>query len=143
MIDIGAYLISITAFVLLIVFRQRWPKPLMPGKFVVDGFLAFVGAAALAPTGLGQWLISVLRAVLGWVVDQPAALAALLVLVALVVVVFDLWDRTADTPAIVALVTLPFLAAVAAGPLASGITDLYRQGDGVARSSVGSLIGGG
>ena len=141
MIEVGAYLLSLTAFVLLLVFRKRWPKPLMPVKFVVDGFLAFVGAAALAPTGLGQWVTDVLRNVLGWAVDQPAAVAAVLVLVAVVVVVFDLWDKTADTPAIVALVSLPFLAAVAAGPLAGAVGGLYQEGDDVAQSSVGSLIG--
>lgn len=139
------WVIAVTCFALLAVLRRR-SKPTF--LWMINAALAAIGGAALAATGLGGWIAGLIAGLLGWVggmFGAPASgLAGGLVLLCVVVAVLDIVaDRRADRPAITALIALPLLVLISAGPVSGGVAQVYDVVSEAGRSSVGHLIGGG
>jgi hypothetical protein len=100
-------------------------------KWYVVSILFAIFSVSLAQTIVGGWLVAGLRWLIGLTRLPIGALAGALVLLALIVLVADIWkDKKADKLAQVAILLLPILFVVAAGPIAPtgrNLTDSFAN----------------
>lgn len=99
--------------------------------------LPFVGGS------LATWIGTLLGWVLGWLAglfSASSATAATVAILALAIAaVIDLLDKQPDKWAKTAIVTIPFLAVLATGPIASGVDSITRSVSGHSVSVVANI----
>jgi len=100
-------------------------------KWYVKSILFAIFSVSLAQTIVGGWLVAGLRWLIGLTTLPIGALGGALVLLALIVLIADIWkDKKADKLAQAAILLLPILFVVAAGPIAptgKGLTDSFAN----------------
>lgn len=136
--------LTIASWLLLaVLWKRNKPKFLWFVKPILAGF----GAAAFSQTDWGQTIAGWILGALGWVGDwfgiSGAVVAGILTAALVLIVVLDIVaDRVANAPAIGALLVLPLLFLIAAGPIADGGREISGNVANAGQSSVGRLVGG-
>lgn len=139
-----AWLMTIFAALVLVLLHKKWKKW---KKWWLVGIVTALFACSLAATPLGGWLAGLLASLLGWIggwINTPGALlGAVLVLIGIPAVIYGfVHDKKADKWEMGALILLPLLFIIAAGPVAANGGTLTDAIAGFGSNGLSYLVSG-
>lgn len=142
-----SYAVAVISIGLYVVLRKRLAGKFNNKLWFVAPALLLMATCSLANTGLGAWIahtiIGGLLGLLGGAFGiSTSLLAGGIALIMLAGAVIDLWDKKPDGFAKTAIIALPLLVILAAGPVASTAGGLFDSIAGVGHNGIAALIGG-